>query len=152
MNSAHLAKLVHLNVANHLQVNYNCNHFISFRIENKNVVAIFSYLDTLSFYFTPSSGKLLVVSGVPTNSGYKAEVIDIEDPDNTCLDFGSWLEARAACTGGFVQNEVIVCGCQRLIDWGFSKICHLLNTDKSFQMTYERAHSSSIVINNEVSV
>ena len=111
-------------------------------------------MDTLNFYFTSSSGKLLVVSGVPQNSGYKAEVIDIEDPDNTCLDFGSGniLEGFAACTGGFVQNEVIVCGCQRLIDWGFSKICHLLNTDKSFQMTYERAHSSSIVINNEVSV
>ena len=110
------------------------------------------YLDTLDFYFTSISGKLLVVSGVPTNSGYKAEVIDIEDPDNTCLDFGSWLEARAACTGGFVQNEVIVCGCQSLEDCSSSKDCHLLNAGKSFPMMWERSHSSSIVIKDAVSV
>ena len=125
---------------------------ISLHCENKNVVTILGYLDTLDFYFTSSSGKLLVVSGVPTNSGYKAEVIDIEDPDNTCLDFGSWLEKRAACTGGFVQNEVIVCGCQSLEDWSSSKDCHLLNAGKSFPMMWERSHSSSIVIKDAVSV
>ena len=130
------------------------NVLISLHCENKDLVTIFGYLDTLDFYFTSSSGKLLVVSGVPTNSGYKAEVIDIEDPDNTCLDFGSGplLEKRAACTGGFVQNEVIVCGCQSLEDWSSSKDCHLLNAGKSFPMMWERSHSSSIVINDAVSV
>ena len=100
--------------------------------------------------FADSSAKLLVVTGFPYENGSHAEVIDLENEDSICQELSNAPYEMDGGTGGFLQNEVLICG-------GFSdnhplNKCWMLNQNRTISMKYERRWASSIVINNKVSM
>ena len=91
----------------------------------------------------------MVVTGYPFPNGIHSEVIVLENDNTTCQELTGLYE-MAAGTGGFVQNEIMICG-GNYVFWETLDNCWLLGQNKTILLDYERLDSASIVINNKVS-
>ena len=117
-------------------------------------------IDFISIF---SSAKLLVATGFPWLEGVYTEIIDIGNPDMICLAGDTAPVFSRGCTGGLIRNEVLICGCiqadhydEETDTWDEEETdtCWVLGDHLvlGFHMTYKRDFSSSIVINNKVSI
>ena len=93
--------------------------------------------------------KLLVVSGYPFESGIHSEVIAIGTEDTTCQELSNSPYLTASGTGGFLQNEILVCGA---VDGGFRNLCWILGQDKNITMEHGRRATSGIIYTDKVSI
>ena len=100
-----------------------------------------------------SSTKLLVVTGgfddQYYNDGLKSEIIDLENENLVCEDLSNAPYVISYGTGGFVNNNPVICG-------GFDgskqlNICFVLGQNDILTLEYARSVAASIVFNNKVS-
>ena len=105
--------------------------------------------------FVIATAKLLVVTGYPYENGIHSEVIDLEHEDLTCQELANAPYQMDDGTGGFVQNDVMICGGydgnDHPPDYPILNKCWILGQNKSISMEYERDRPSGTVINDRVS-
>ena len=94
--------------------------------------------------------KVLVATGIGTEGTQEPnEIISVGNMDNTCQKFPTqYNRFIKSATGGFIQNEVLVCG------GAFEdvELCWILGRQrKPIKMAHGRAYSAGIVIDDEVS-
>ena len=98
--------------------------------------------------------KVLVATG-HGEQGASAinEIISVGNKDITCQT-SLWEDALIhSATGGFVQNEVLICGgSQEFGNENYDgRSCWILGQRKTIKMTHGRAFSAGLVWNNVVS-
>ena len=94
--------------------------------------------------------KVLVTTGYSYPEAVaSSEIISVGYVDITCQKFPDGPNGIHSATGGFVQNEVLICGGDYNSDPDSN--CWILGQSKTIKMAYGRAYSYSIVLNDEVS-
>ena len=94
--------------------------------------------------------KVLVATGIGTEGTQEPnEIISVGNMDNTCQKIPSLHNTFInSATGGFIQNEVLICG-------GIfedTELCWILGKQrKPIKMAHGRVYSAGIVIDDEVS-
>ena len=83
------------------------------------------------------------------NDGLKSEIIDLENENLVCEDLSNAPYVISYGTGGFVNNNPVICG-------GFDgskqlNICFVLGQNDILTLEYARSVAASIVFNNKVS-
>ena len=94
--------------------------------------------------------KVLVATGLRTGGlPVPNEIISVGNMDNTCQKIPSLHNSFIkSATGGFIQNEVLICGGA----FEDSELCWILGKErKPIKMAHGRAYSAGIVIDDEVS-
>ena len=96
--------------------------------------------------------KVLVAAGYgEEGAGAYNEIISVGNMDITCQNF-PWEEAWIqSATGGFVQNEVLICGGSDINHSEIYDECWILGQRKTIKMTHGRAYSAGLVWSGEVS-
>ena len=84
-----------------------------------------------------------------------SQVLDLVGENISCQELNNAPYGLHGGTGGFVQNEVLVCG--GYISDEYFDNCWILNKEESFNnmfipMNYPRYGTASIVINDKVSL
>ena len=92
--------------------------------------------------------KVLVVTGDKRNGKF-SEVISIGNTDITCQNFPNSPSDRDAACGGFVQNEVLICGGKHISY--YLDDCWILGQTQKIKLIDHRGYSASIVLNDKVS-
>ena len=92
-------------------------------------------------------GKIVVYSGLPSENGKNAEIIDLLNPEATCDTYGVLQEGVGYAFGGKVANEFVVCG--GIADGGRSKNCYKVGETTPFvELIQPRNSGSSVVLSN----
>ena len=97
----------------------------------------------------------MVITGTPYENGMHSQVLDLVGENISCQELNNAPYGLHGGTGGFVQNEVLVCG--GYISDEYFDNCWILNKEESFNnmfipMNYPRYGTASIVINDKVSL
>jgi len=91
--------------------------------------------------------KLLILTGSPSRQAKKIEVVDLQNPQNSCSLPEEFPTGLAYATGGFTKDGPLLCG-----GWSRSNACFTIK-DAKFQETdvklqIERESASAVVLPN----
>ena len=98
--------------------------------------------------------KVLVTTGYSYPEAVaSSEIISVGNVDITCQKFPDGPNGIHSATGGFVQNEVLICGgSQEFSNEDYDgRSCWILGQMKPIKMATRRAFSAGIVLHDEVS-
>ena len=94
--------------------------------------------------------KVLVTTGDGLH-GEVSEIISVGNMDITCQNFPNGPTDIVSSTGGFVQNEVLICGGYHSSSLKYDPNCWILGQSETIEMAHGRAYSYGIVLNDKVS-
>ena len=104
-----------------------------------------SYKLIVNIFF--ALGKIIVYSGLPSENGKNAEIIDLLNPEATCDNYAVLEEGVGYAFGGRVANEFVVCGGDA--DGVRSKSCYKVGETAPFvELIQPRSEGSSVVLSN----
>ena len=103
--------------------------------------------DTVSRHLI--TDKVLVTTGDGLH-GEVSEIISVGNMDVTCQNFPNGPSDITSATGGFVQNEVLICGGHHRSNY-YDPTCWILGQSKTIEMAHGRAYSYGIVLYDKVS-
>lgn len=97
--------------------------------------------------------KLLILTGSPDDEAKKIEVVDLQNPQNSCTLPEKFPARLSMAVGGFTQDGPLLCGGYNYDTYSFSNACFTLKDSKFKKMQdvnlqTERQEASAVVLPN----